>query len=1555
MRRLLLLGLVLLFGTTLDALPRPPPGSRYLARGLSSPRTLYLVRRGVRRAVPSSDVLRLHNFSHRTPVLDLPDAFLEGIPLASPLVEPPSRVERATSLFRAPVALAAGTRLQHTSRFAAGTRSSLSFWFSTWETPRSRAAVVHSLPVSAAVVAPALFLGMPDYPDRLFVALAGGADGRLEGLYLPPQIEPRSFHHAVLSFSNDTLHVYLNGSASVAVAASVASVPACGMNDGQVADEERALHFGASNTVAGMRGFVALGTQVEGHAHSAEDARMMYERQVPMIETMAGRFLPEWLVRVANAFDDGTPAGAAAAASAGDGEGASTTAAATGAATLFDLGVALAVARNSGSHLHRDAVLGSVASRVHVWEHHDNVLRQQQPAAAEVSASDSDSLSDSASVNYSDNVSPSPSSSSSHSSTSNQRRPRWMLQNFTRQFEGSGREHCLVKNQGWWTYEWCHWRGMQQYHLSATTGERETGWSLGEYAGGTWHTGGTIAGSIPIIPASSPPRPLIATTAAPTPATPATPDVAGAHDAMEGAARAHLIDSKQRYTVTYKGGVFVRNAPARDAAMVRVVRYRSTFTAEPLWGDGAQWIKMDTEQFVRVVADDGLVLVQTVDGDAAASPLKAESVNIAPVVASDGAVPPSSSPTSSSPTPTQVAIQAQQQSIRDRKRKRTTQPSRNPIGPAPLNSRLVRRAVHSDDADIWEENAGATGPGTASPEQATPEPSGMPAGGGGEEANPPPPRHRKLFFVNFFTGGQRCEEHGKSRRTELRFVCCHGDDSSDDSSATSDTASDATPAPTAPAGEATLMGATMLQVDETSLCSYTLRVCLAPLCGMFRTLVEFATGGVTIQEAAQDVSLQYVNVGSSGGGGGEGAGESGGAEVGVVDGSDAGAGEVGEGASSERGDTLGARVGSGNAGTDSTRRLPPQPNLSSQSDLDWSSSSFMLQLLVGGSTTHRPAAATADEECYGQCGLRPSHLPDSQQDPHLLARQGPFDKPMLIPTEHPVPGEFFQPRSAHLQQHTETAGEPTLTHTLGYFPRRSMSVAASSMALGSRPFGGQPWPLPPAVHELLPSSTSTRRAASAPPMEEAHRDEAPETLHAPLAKPSQQGGEGQTLELATDDGWPAGPLLEEDLPGSNGGETVVLTPDPENAPSPAFDDPATTASATERDSAHHLLVEAGVATACDPAWIFVRVKLDEAGVSARERGDVLMAIQATRITTAGHNTDSADPPVVVDKRGWLFELAHNTAQRCTSLGANMWAVLGEIEDRHTAAAFATTASTATRAAGAQNDPLPSAVECETRASYYFSAVRASMTGRNDHLLIASPPRIREHVLLGSAEEEDLAYAEDTDRPADYLDSSRLDRGYYSSRITRHRNMARACHVASQENIETRQTCQKAMRWVGLRHLWGQAGFLRDDALASSLLTAAADAGDAEAMYVLGITSLGITEAVAYAHLRRSVDQRFPPAIIALAQRFFHGHAASGVEANVTRAGELFKRSAILGSPEGCFYLGILSQNGVGVPLNVTRALELFAAAAAQRHLGATWTLAKVRFRLFVVHALVSYY
>ena len=868
-RHLLLLGLVLLFGTALDALPNPPPGSRYLARSLSSPRTLYLVRRGVRRAVPSSEVLRLHGFSHRrTPVLDLPDAFLAGIPLAAPLVEPPSRAERATSLFRAPVALAAGTRLQHTSRFAAGTRSSLSFWFSTWDTPRSRAAVVHSLPASAAVVAPALFLGMPDYPDRLFVALAGGSDGRLDGLYLPPQIEPRSFHHVVLSFSNDTLHVYLNGSASVAVAASVASVPACGMEDGQVADEERALHFGASDTVAGMRGFVALGTQVEGHAHSAEDARTMYERQVPMIETLAGRFLPEWLVRVANAFDDGTPAGAAAAASAGDGaghgEGASTTAA-TGAATLFDLGVALAVVGNGGSHPHLDAVMGSVASRVHVWQHHDNVQRQHQLAAAaaasasEDSASDSDSPSDSASGN----ASPSPSSSSSHSSTAHQRTPRWMLQNFTRQFEGSGREHCLVKNQGWWTYEWCHWRGMQQYHLSATTGERETGWSLGEYVGGTWHTGGTIAGSIPITPASSPPPPLIATAAAPTPATPSTPDVAGAHDATEGASQAHLIDSKQRYTVTYKGGVFVRNAPARDAAMVRVVRYRSTFTAEPLWGDGAQWIKMDTEQFVRVVADDGLVLVQTVDGDAAASPLKVESANIAPVAASDGAAPPSSSPSSSSPTPTQEAIEAQQQSIRDRKMKRKTQPSRTPIGPAPLNSRLVRRAVHSDDADIWEENAGATGPGTASPEEATPEASGMPSGGG-EEANPPPPRHRKLFFVNFFTGGQRCEEHGKSRRTELRFVCCHGDDSSDDSSGA---ASDATPAPTAPAGEATLMGATMLQVDETSLCSYTLRVCLAPLCGMFRTLVQFATGGVTIQEAAQDASLQYVNVGSSGGGG----------------------------------------------------------------------------------------------------------------------------------------------------------------------------------------------------------------------------------------------------------------------------------------------------------------------------------------------------------------------------------------------------------------------------------------------------------------------------------------------------------------------------------------------------------------------------------------------------------------------------------------------------------------------------------------------------------------
>lgn len=79
----------------------------------------------------------------------------------------------------------------------------------------------------------------------------------------------------------------------------------------------------------------------------------------------------------------------------------------------------------------------------------------------------------------------------------------------------------------------------------------------------------------------------------------------------------------------------------------------------------------------------------------------------------------------------------------------------------------------------------------------------IPTGASGAVAHAVQGAGRIYFTSHFFRGGQRCDENGQQRATEVQFFCC-------------------------PA--AVQHGSYILSVEEPALCRYTMRVCVDTLC-----------------------------------------------------------------------------------------------------------------------------------------------------------------------------------------------------------------------------------------------------------------------------------------------------------------------------------------------------------------------------------------------------------------------------------------------------------------------------------------------------------------------------------------------------------------------------------------------------------------------------------------------------------------------------------------------------------------------------------------------------
>ena len=620
------------------------PGTR-LVRTAPSSEELWLLRRGVRRHVPSSRVLeRATNFTHASQVDVIAPEELLRIPLASPLVEP-ARSDAGRPWWRrtllldnpAPITTSHGMQFGHT--FAQGSRSSLSFWLYLWHAPDGlggERSIFHATPLRPSVVAPALFIGLPVHPTRLFLGLPIARD-KLQGTFLPFDIVPRAWHHIVVTFNNETLTLRVNGSMATAVATKTAT---CGLN-GRTLARENALHIGRSRYFHGVTGLIAGIEAYEGVALSADQARHTYATQ---LAEKIGRFqaaaMPPWMIRVAHVMsaqrekllkekphqrqaqavqkgqegqeeqdsegknDVAAAASAAAAATPAPASGDASSPSGSGArdsydgvddaesaandVSLFDLGVALAAVDDESGAQQRQEVLAALKKRASRWERRS--LRRRRVVVAETAG--------------------------------------LIFANFTKdRFGGVGQQGCHVRNQGWWSYEWCHLRGITQFHRDLRTGVRETAYSLGTYIGGSFQpaAGAAVAtaadassdnsgveedgnnhaaaGASAGRGAASMPAPLPATTAA---------AAAAAHSDGEtlGAPGPDVAE----YVVEYKGGIFARTSPSPEGHPVRILRKGTRVRIQRQllahgWGS-VQTTPQLENMFVRLSGDDGTVFLK---------------------------------------------------------------------------------------------------------------------------------------------------------------------------------------------------------------------------------------------------------------------------------------------------------------------------------------------------------------------------------------------------------------------------------------------------------------------------------------------------------------------------------------------------------------------------------------------------------------------------------------------------------------------------------------------------------------------------------------------------------------------------------------------------------------------------------------------------------------------------------------------------------------------------------------------------------------------------------
>jgi TPR repeat protein len=156
---------------------------------------------------------------------------------------------------------------------------------------------------------------------------------------------------------------------------------------------------------------------------------------------------------------------------------------------------------------------------------------------------------------------------------------------------------------------------------------------------------------------------------------------------------------------------------------------------------------------------------------------------------------------------------------------------------------------------------------------------------------------------------------------------------------------------------------------------------------------------------------------------------------------------------------------------------------------------------------------------------------------------------------------------------------------------------------------------------------------------------------------------------------------------------------------------------------------------------------------------------------------------------------------------------------------------------------------------------------------------------------------------------------------------------------------KAMTLLGELYAYG-LGVQRDDKKAAEWYRLAADRGDREAMFALGLLYLG-------GRVSGSVDREQGAKLLAAAAKL--GHAGAAYDLGVlylegqafpqdfARAAELFRSAAQAGNPEAQYALATLYKEGRGVSKDPAKAARLLAAAALADHTDAEVEYAIVLF------------
>lgn len=151
----------------------------------------------------------------------------------------------------------------------------------------------------------------------------------------------------------------------------------------------------------------------------------------------------------------------------------------------------------------------------------------------------------------------------------------------------------------------------------------------------------------------------------------------------------------------------------------------------------------------------------------------------------------------------------------------------------------------------------------------------------------------------------------------------------------------------------------------------------------------------------------------------------------------------------------------------------------------------------------------------------------------------------------------------------------------------------------------------------------------------------------------------------------------------------------------------------------------------------------------------------------------------------------------------------------------------------------------------------------------------------------------------------------------------------------------ATAWLARQYYWGQGGLPRDRARAAELFGRAAELGNAEAAFNLGVMHLDGEAAMnggnggggrrdaqaAHRRFRQAADLGYAPAQAGLAQSYFSGNAEAGVERDAAEAVRLLRAAAANGSQDGAFNLAQLYRKGnAALPADAAQAIELYGTA-----------------------------